>query len=256
MNEYIDLKMSISKQKPITVNGENVVCPFCDWKALKETNTILGETNEVLWMENKYPTFMNAYQTVLVEHQDCEANLSTYDHDHRTALLQFAITQWLAMEESGKYRSVGMIKNHGFLSGASIKHSHLQIVGFEEADIYHDIEESNFEGITIYGDEDVLLGLSTKPRGESYEFNVTISNLDAIGKMGEHIGNIVDYILNQINSKNQSFNLVFYHLDNRIIAKIIPRYPTSVYVVGYAVSLLPNNLTDIANDIVARYYTK
>jgi len=67
--------------------------------------------------------------------------------------------------------------------------------------------------------------------------------------MADMIGTAVNYICNTLNAKHESFNLIFYHFQNEWIVKIVPRFITSVYVVGYAVSLRPNNIKQMSNDI-------
>ena len=59
--------------------------------------------------------------------------------------MRFALGCWQQMIDSQQYRSVLMYKNKGPLSGGSLVHPHMQIVGLEQEDGYAALTSANFE---------------------------------------------------------------------------------------------------------------
>jgi diadenosine tetraphosphate (Ap4A) HIT family hydrolase len=250
MNEYVDFIPAIAKTKPSTVTGETKACPFCDREELHRSNVILKSEDHFLWMENKYPTFENGYQTVLVEHKGCDLHLESYDMSHRRALLSFAYRCLQELKATNRFKSVCMIKNHGLLSGSSIAHAHMQIVGWEDIDCYHDIKDRDFEGELAFESENVRVNISRYPRGESFEINIiAANNKNGRDEMADAIATSVDYLLTVLNPIHKSYNIAFYEHGDHFIAKVIPRYFSSLYVTAYAMSLRPITLHQVAQGL-------
>lgn len=225
-------------------------CPFCNREELSD---ILDEEDSILLVKNKFPTLANTLQTVLIETNDCSANISTYDTSHMRKIITFGINHWLKMEESGEFKSVVFYKNHGPLSGGSINHAHMQIVGLKDIDYKLNLKEDIFDGIDIYKEGESLLAISTKPNACSIEFNI-ITTPRQDNFMADNIQNIVKYILYHL--KCNSFNLFFYQWKSSIICKIIPRYITSPFLIGFGISQTSNRLNNIAEEIQRIYYDK
>jgi galactose-1-phosphate uridylyltransferase len=61
----------------------------------------------------------------------------------------------LELELRKDFKSVILFKNHGPLSGGTIRHPHMQIVGLEQVDYKENIKFECFEGATIYKDKNV-----------------------------------------------------------------------------------------------------
>ena len=113
-NSHLHFNTAIGVKKPENIRNKQQACPFC---AREQLTDLIEVDGSIILLKNKYPVLENAYQTVLIETDDCQAEISTYEHPHLHKLLQFALKHWRKMEESGEYESVIFFKNHGPLSG-------------------------------------------------------------------------------------------------------------------------------------------
>ncbi len=244
-NRHLHFVFDIVKDKNIYQDRQSS-CPFCNRQALED---ILDEAGSILLIKNKFPTVANAYQTVIIETDDCYADMSTYTSEHMEKVIAFGIDHWLEMEKTGDFKSVILYKNHGPLSGGSIDHAHMQIVGLTDIDYTLNLRDDIFEGIEIHSDGINSLNISTKPNACALEFNViTVPRNDRF--MADAIQNVVRYVLKQ----NNSFNLFFYLWRGAIICKIVPRYVTSPFLVGYSIPQTSNRLNRIAEEIKQACY--
>lgn len=248
MNSYVFYETTIGTSKPNTLN-RNGVCPFCNRTEFKKENGVLDEDGPFLLVENKFPTFKNCLQTVLVESYDCEKDLSNYSKEHLFATMKFAIKNWKKLSDSGEFKSVTLIKNHGVVSGGSIYHPHMQIVGYQDLDYKEHVHMEHFEGLPIFEDDGVLWNVSNQPRTEFYEFNIVMKNPDGFEKFCLSLQKTVYYILNSLNLKHKSYNLCFYEIEGQIFVKIFSRFPNSSFFLGYSISQLPDNLHLLQNDL-------
>jgi galactose-1-phosphate uridylyltransferase len=82
--------MSISSSKPITINNDSIVCPFCSLEVLRSEGRILNQKGQMLWLDNKYPILENTKQTLIIETNNCIDNLSSYSEEHAKELFDFA----------------------------------------------------------------------------------------------------------------------------------------------------------------------
>jgi ATP adenylyltransferase/5',5'''-P-1,P-4-tetraphosphate phosphorylase II len=192
---------------------------------------------------------------VLIETDSCDDDLSTYDKKHLYALLRFAVSQWEEIEDSKKYRSVILFKNHGVHSGGSIRHAHMQIVGLDDVDYREHVIEKDFEGYVIDKQPGVEFNLSKHPRAAFTEFNVVLSDMAALDLMADYIQVAVHFILNHMNKRFQSYNIFFYRLAGKVMAKIVLRAPGSPYLMGYSIVQIPNNLNEVVEHIQSIYFT-
>lgn len=255
MSQFIPFDLNIGKKKPNTLHNKNIECPFCSGKVLKNKDEVLEIRENMALIKNKFPTFKNGFQTVLIESDTCTYNLSNYNKKHLYKVIDYSIEKWEDMIESGEYKSVVLIKNHGIQSGGSIYHPHMQVIGFYDLDYQKEIQREDFIGVEIFKDEDIEVNISTYPKSEIFEFNVILSNRDKTYKLAESIQNIVHYVLNVLNVKHQSFNLAFYHFEGKIITKVIPRKPNSPLLLGYSFKQVPINLDEYSEDIKNLYYS-
>ncbi|MGV3488812.1 MAG: DUF4931 domain-containing protein [Tuberibacillus sp.] len=242
----LQFNQTIAKTKPNSIHRQSA-CPFCDREALTD---ILDTRGSMIFLKNKYPVLKDAFQTVLIETDQCESELSEYTLPHLFELFRFGVEKWLEMEESGKYRSVLFFKNHGPLSGGSLRHPHMQIVGLEKIDYRDNLREEYFIGHDIASDDGVTLNLSSKPMIGFTEFNVIIDDLNQLDQAAKYVQMTVHYLLNHFNN---SYNLFFYHWNEKIMVKIVPRYPTTPLFVGYGLRQVSNNAEMIINDIRRQY---
>ncbi len=216
-------------------------CPFCN---RSELNDIIEEDGKIILLKNKFPALADTYQLVLIEVDNCSDSISTYDKEYLRKLIKFGIDHWLETEKSGEFKSVVFFKNHGPLSGGSIAHAHMQIVGLKNIDYKENIRDEIFEGIEVHREGRSLINLSTMPNACSLEINIITSPRDD-NYIADHLQVLVNYILKQ----SKSYNLFFYNWNNSIICKIVSRWITSPYIIGYSIAHNTNRVTMIADDL-------
>ncbi|SFS42838.1 DUF4931 domain-containing protein [Marininema halotolerans] len=224
-------------------------CPFCNRSGL---TGIIAEDGPILLVENKYATIRDTYQTVLIETDCCDVGILEYSLDHVIRLLRFGLKHWERMKQSGDFQSVLFFKNHGPLSGGSVAHAHMQLVGLKHVDYRNEIPMDTFTGETIIQDGSVHFSLSTSPLASFSEFNLIIGDTKELEKVAIHLKNAVDYILNKMNCR--SYNLFFYDMEGKIYLKVVPRYPASPYTIGYHLKQVNDNIGDKAREIAQEYY--
>ncbi len=246
----------IAKEKP----DDSSDCPFC--QVHKLTN-ILEQNGTMIWLENKYRTLEETYQTIIIESDDHWGEISNYTYDYNRQLIRYAMEKFSSMQSKKRFRSVAMFKNFGPLSGGSLRHPHLQIVGFESKNIYEALSLESFKGITICT-EDVghaEINISTKPTMGFCEFNI-IANQNQIDNFADGIKNVVMYLLKDYFLGNcRSYNLFFFRNSDKVMCKVVPRFVVSPYYVGYKVSQLNdiNRLAEVKQEFLTKfrsYYDK
>ncbi|WP_109685904.1 DUF4931 domain-containing protein [Tumebacillus permanentifrigoris] len=248
---HLQFDAHLSRQKPESIRNRATACPFCVRDSLED---ILAEQGTIVLLKNKFPVLQDTFQTVLIETDQCESDLWEYDRDHLLALIRFGVEQWMAMEASGAYRSVIFYKNHGPLSGGSLRHPHMQIVGLKHMDYRATVTLDQFEGAVIDAKPGVELNISTKPRVGFFEWNVILRDREQLDAWAVYIQLTVDYMMNHFNKNCTSYNLFFYELDGALYAKIVPRFPTSPLYVGYGLPQVPQNLGDHVQAMQERYF--
>lgn len=252
-NRHLYFNTSIGVKKPENIRNKQHPCPFC---ARDELTDILAVEGPIILLKNKYPVLENAFQTVLIETDECDAELSTYPSDHLHRLIRFGLHHWLEMENSGRFESVIFFKNYGPLSGGTIAHPHMQIIGLNHLNYKENIEEEVFKGILIEETKEVCFALSTKPRIGFYEFNVQMSDTGYVEEFGRCIQTAAHYILNHFPFKATSYNIFFYHLNGKIYAKIVPRFVTTPIYIGYGLPQVPSNLEWMAEKVKDLYFSR
>ncbi|MBS6993727.1 MAG: DUF4931 domain-containing protein [Collinsella sp.] len=227
--------------KPDDNRRPGTACPFCDTEGLAN---IIQRDGDCIWLENKFKTLRATRQTVLIESANHDADLVTYEPDELHHVMRFALGCWQQMIDSQQYCSVLMYKNKGPLSGGSLVHPHMQIVGLEQEDGYTALASANFEGISVWQQGRISVDISTEPIMGFFEINVSapqgIAASDDTRDQAEAdlfadaIQVALRYILNEHHGgRAESYNLFFYHLGGRTIAKALPRWVVSPYFVGY-----------------------
>lgn len=250
-NSHLHFNTSIGVKKPENIRNKDQACPFCDRDQLTD---LLAVEGPMILLKNKFPVLENAYQTVLIETDECHAELSTYSNEHLHSLIRFGLKHWLEMEETGQYRSVIFFKNHGPLSGGTLAHPHMQIIGLHDIDYKEKITTDMFEGITISEENEVRFTLSTKPKVGFYEFNIVMVDSGYQENFSNYLQMAVHYILNHFPFKANSYNIFFHHIDEKIYAKVVPRFVTTPLYIGYGLPQVPNNLDWMANQIKKIYF--
>ncbi len=244
-NPHLRFRSDVVKEKN-HYQGRQSTCPFCNRQELSE---ILDEDGSILLVKNKFSTLERAFQAVIIETDDCSANIATYTKEYFRRVITFGIDHWLRMEKSGDFKSVAFFKNHGPLSGGSIDHAHMQLVGLEDIDYRLNINDEIFEGIEIYSEDNRSLTISTKPNTCPIEFNI-IATPRHDTFMADAIQNVVKYLLGQ----NDSFNLFFYQWKDSVACKVVPRYVASPFLIGFSIPQTSSRLNAIAEEFRNTYY--
>lgn len=252
INRHLFFNTSIGVQKPENIRNKEQPCPFC---ARGELTDIIAVDGPIILLKNKYPVLENTFQTVLIETDDCDAELSNYPKEHLHRVLKFGLKHWKEMEATGLYKSVIFFKNYGPLSGGTIKHPHMQIVGLKDLDYKKNIPEDAFKGIEIIKSHDVWFSLSTRPRIGFYEFNVQMNDSGYAEEFGEWVQIATHFILNHFPFKVASYNLFFYHINENVYVKIVPRVVTTPIYIGYGIPQVPNNIEWMAEKVKQLYFT-
>lgn len=248
---HLQFVMNIGQQKPESIINRETLCPFCDRASL---TGILAEEGPLMLLKNKYPVLQDTLQTVLIETDECLAELSDYDPAHMRRLMRFAVREWEKLEQSGEFRSVVMFKSHGPQSGGTIRHPHMQIVGLEKVDYLEHVSAEQFEGIRIASAPGVELNISTKPRVGFYELNVVLSDPEQIDIMADYIQMAAHYLMHHFHKSCNSYNLFFYRLDGQICVKIMPRFVASPIFVGFGIPQVADRIGNVAQEMQRLYF--
>lgn len=251
MHNHLIFNSSIGSQKPNSLLNANTSCPFCNREALTDLLDIDGS---IIWLKNKYPTLENTFQTVIIETDECQAELSEYSKDHLYKVISFGLKHWKEMIKSKKYKSVLFFKNHGPLSGGSLRHPHMQIVGLEKIDYLEALRENHFVGTPIEIKHGVEFNISRYPRMGFFEFNIMMEDEQRLQIFAENIQIATHYILNHFHRNCNSYNLFFYEFAGKTVVKVVPRFPTSPLFVGYAIPQVSNHIDSVVDKIKELYY--
>ena len=229
MNDLI-FNPYIAKEKP---NNKDV-CPFC---AKDNLGKILDQTKNFLWLENKYPTLEDTYKTLIIESEEHLGDVSTYSDCYVTELFHYAIEKWQEIIETGQYKSVVLFKNFGPLSGGSLRHPHMQIVGMKTIDAYEELKEQHFAGLEVVAESEssAAFNLSLSPIMGYSEFNIRASKerIDLLALMTKQVTHFL--LTDYFNGRCQSYNLFFYQWKGQYICKVVPRFIASPYFLGYKI---------------------
>lgn len=186
--EPVVFEVGVSRKKPENIRHKDNPCPFCDVAGLTD---IFRREGDRIWLMNKYRTLQRTVQTVVIESANHTGDISTYDRAENRGVFQFAVGCFYQMFADPRFASTVMFKNYGPLSGGSLLHPHLQIVGFERTDAYAHVTADNFGGIEVCRTPDVAVTLSDHPVMGFVEINIGIDAAglaDAAASAGEKHG--------------------------------------------------------------------
>lgn len=226
--ENIFFDRQVNNQKPSTIRNKKISCPFCDRKQLAG---IIDEQDDMILVKNKYSTLENADMFVLIESSECESDMHTYSEEKITSLLTYGLNKWQELEASNKYQSVAFFKNKGELSSGTIKHPHMQFIGFRDQDCMKRISLKHLVGHPVVIPELVPFNLSTTPLNSFLEINIEIPT--DIAKFAKTVSFLANYMEESYWGQVASYNFFFYVVDEIRYLKIMPRYPTSAITIGY-----------------------
>ena len=253
----------IAKGKPENIRHREGYCPFCDVDGLTD---IIRREDDRIWLVNKYRTLRDTMQTVVIESADHDGDPSNYDIETNRRVFRFAIRCWDEMIRSGKYESVLMYKNYGPLSGGTLLHPHLQIVGLEHEDGYAGLTPQNFGGMAVWEEGRARVEIATSPVMGFFELDISVpegvaASRDAADEADANrfidaVRTCVRYVLNEHHDgRCTSYNLFFYRFVGRTICKVVPRWVVSHYFVGYRLAQInsPESLADDAAALARRF---
>ncbi|WP_378953472.1 DUF4931 domain-containing protein [Pelosinus sp. sgz500959] len=249
---YLIFDSNIGKNKPENIINATATCPFCHREELTD---ILASDGSILLIKNKYPVLINAFQTVLIETDDCNSDLSLYSKDHLYKVIGFGVKKWQEMIRSGDFSSVLFYKNYGPYSGGTIRHPHMQIVGLKDIDYTDNITIESLQGFIIHEKDGVELNLAQEPKNGFFEFNVRLGSLEYVNQMADYIQIVIHYLLNHFHKNCKSYNLFFYQINDEISVKIMPRFVTSPLLIGYSIPQISNRATEVVTEIQHLYFS-
>ena len=238
---------TIGKNKPETLVTGRSECPFCHPESLVD---IVETDGDIIFLKNKYNVLTDAEQFVLVESRRCDDGIEQYSSEKLHRLFRLALRHFDRMLKNPDYKSVIFFKNHGPLSGGTIRHPHMQIIGFYDIEPETLYEKDNFVPADnpIIQRDGITLSASAFPRLGFGEFTI-ISDAyplseKSIDTLADFIQYVVRFLLKLDWRENPSYNLFFYYLQDRqqLALRIMPRHPTSPLFVGYDLRIVPDNI--------------
>ena len=249
----VGFNVTLGKKKPRTLVNEKTPCPFCDTANLKD---IIATDGSIILLRNKYNVIEGAEQFVLIEGDLCSGDMPDYSSEHMRRLVDFGIKHWRRMLRSGKYETVLFFKNYGVMSGGTIRHPHMQLIGFPHLNKALLFDRREFDGITVAEKNGVTLNFATCPRIGFGELNIVPRRGFSMETLAKFIKVSVDYLSKHFNTLNNSYNIFFY--DNGdggedFLIKILPRFATSPLFIGYNIHFLPNNSEIIVKEMRSLY---
>ena len=246
----IKFNTDIGRTKPENLVHAEAACPFCDVEHLTD---IIETDGDIIFLKNKDNVIEGADQFVLIEGRECKSDMPAYSKEKMRRVIKMGIRQWKNLLASGKYAEVLFFKNYGIMSGGTIRHPHMQLVGFPKLNSDLLFDEAELRGIVIARRDGVEFNISNCPRVGFGELNVVVEAGGSLDALADFIQIGVHYAMNHFNKRCTSYNIFFYRRDEKIFAKIMPRYATSPYFVGYNIHFLPNNIERIAKEIQKFY---
>jgi len=250
---YLIFDSNIGNNKPESIINTETKCPFCHREQLVD---IIDQDGSIIFIKNKYPVLLDTLQTVIIETDQCNAELSTYPKEHLYKVFHFAIKKWQGMIESREFKSVLFYKNHGPYSGGTIRHPHMQIVGLRNIDYTPNIDVQSFEGDIIDQKHGVELNLSHQPKNGFFEFNIRLPNFEPINQMADYIQLVTHYLLNNFHKSCKSYNLFFYQMNGEIVVKVVPRFVTSPLLIGYSIPQISSRAGEVVREVQELYLRK
>jgi hypothetical protein len=130
----------------------------------------------------------------------------------------------------------------------------MQIVGLEHYDYHKNFIPAQFTGMIIDAGSKVEFNLSTEPRVGFFEFNVVMQGLSEIDRFADYLQTAAHFVLNNYHNSCTSYNIFFYEWEQKIAAKVMPRFVTSPLYVGYAIPQISNRIQDTANKVKQIYF--
>lgn len=121
----------------------------------------------------------------------------------------------------------------------------MQIVGLKHENGYKYIHSNNFEGKTVFQNQDVEVNVAQHPVQGYEELNINALTRADLDLWADWIQSGVKYMLNiMYQGRCDSYNLFFYpRTKGGICAKLITRFEAPPYFVGYKLSQVNDEVT-------------
>ncbi len=248
----IRFNTDVGKTKPENIVHSDNACPFCD---VTNLTGILDTDGDIIFLKNKYIVIETSDQFVLIEGSECEVDMPNYSREKMRRVIKMGLKHWRQLLDCGKYEEVLFFKNFGPMSGGTIRHPHMQLVGFPKLNSELLFDPAELRGIVIARQDNVEINVSNFPRVGFGEINVVVEKGGSHDTLADFLQIGVHYLTNFFRKNLHSYNIFFYHRAGVIYAKIMPRFATSPYFVGYNIHFLPRNITQIAEDVYKIYFS-
>ena len=249
----IKFNTDVGRTKPATLFHAETACPFCDVEHLTD---IIERDGDIIFLRNKYNVIEGADQFVLIEGRECKIDMPDYPQEKMRRVIKTGVRHWQNLLACGKYEEVLFFKNYGVMSGGTIRHPHMQLVGFPHLNSDLLFDEAEIRGVVITQRDGVEFNVSNSPRVVFGEFNVVVERGGSLDALADFLQVGVDYVKNNFQRNGGSYNIFFYRRYEKIFAKIMPRYATSPYFVGYNVHFLPNHVERVADEVREIYFSQ
>lgn len=246
----VKFNTDIGRIKPENLIHADNACPFCDVEHLTD---IIDTDDDIIFLRNKYNVIEGADQFVLIEGRECKSDMPAYSKEKMRRVIRMGVKHWQNLLASGKYEEVLFFKNYGRMSGGTLRHPHMQLVGFPKLNSELLFDEVELRGLVIAERDGVEFNISNCPRVGFGELNCVMAEDGSLDALADFIQVAVHYVMNFLSRNCTSYNIFFYRRAGMIFAKVMPRYATSPYFVGYNIHFLPNNIGRIAEDIKKIY---
>ena len=247
----VNFNTDIGRTKPENLVHAEAACPFCD---VEHLTNIIDTDDDIIFLRNKYNVIEGADQFVLIEGRECESDMPDYPKEKMRRVIRMGVKHWQSLLASGKYAEVLFFKNYGLMSGGTIRHPHMQLVGFPRLNSALLFDEAELRGLVVAERDGVELNVSDCPRVGFGELNLVMEAGGSLDALADFIQVGVHYVKNFFNKRTTSYNIFFYRRAGKIFAKVMSRYVTSPYFVGYNIHFRPNNIERIAEEIREFYF--
>ena len=251
-HNLLEFDMTVGRQKPETIVHTDHYCPFCDREHLEN---IIDRNGSLLLLCNKYNVLKGTDQFVLIEGDACHSDMPEYPTEHMRKLIHFGVHHWQRLLHCGKYEEVLFFKNFGPLSGGTIRHPHMQLIGLPHLSEAIAVHPEEFDGPVIYAKNNVTMTVSDQPRIGFWEFNLIVHEptASAIDTLADYLQIGTDYLSHHFHKRCNSYNLFFYHREKNIYVKLMPRFATPPVFVGFGLRVRPSNYETIVEEFHKLY---
>ncbi|MFV0519434.1 MAG: DUF4931 domain-containing protein [Lachnospirales bacterium] len=225
-------------------------CPFCEGKE-DILGSIILQHKEVRIVENIYPAIEHKYgkHEVLIESLDHSKKYQDFDESYCNDIFVALYERY--RELSKKYKYINIFKNEGFLSGATLYHTHWQIMAldrvtpknntiynsfcdFRKENGYDYFNNKNTDYLTLFLGKAFKIVVPSASKFHLMLRIVPIRNIKSFGEFNMEELFEASSLLNKVlkvykkEMNDFSYNINFHDFDNREVGhffiEILPRH--------------------------------